>query len=244
VSRSEQRRQAREGGSGTKKLYIAIAIVAVLGVAGVGLSVQSGGSAVTAPVAVDGLDDMEHLVEVAQGVTRGDPDAPVTIVEFGDYQCPACQAYATQVKPQVDLAFVESGRAKFIFYDFPIIGGHRNAFLAARAARCAGDQERYWEYHDNLFRMQARWSPMTNPIDTFVEYAETVGADGSSFRSCLESDRHAELVTANMYLGEQLGVQGTPTILINYGAATRRVGYDFESIRSMIEDVLESGEGA
>ena len=77
---------------------------------------------------------------MAKGVTKGPEDAPITIVEFGDFQCPACGAFAQQVKPQIELAFVESAQAKFVFYDFPIVSGHPNAFLAARAARCAEDQ--------------------------------------------------------------------------------------------------------
>jgi len=244
VSRSERRRESREGGSDMRKLYLILAAVAVVGIGAVGYSIGSGsGSAVTAPVAMEGLDDLEHLVELAQGVTKGNADAPVTIIEFGDFQCPACQAFALQVKPQLELAYVESGKAKFVFYDWPIFSGHPNAFLAARASRCAADQGKYWEYHDNLFRNQARWAPMTSPVDAFVDYAGTLGLDAGDFRACVNSDRHAELVTANLELGNQLGVNGTPSIYIEQGGAARRVGPDFASLSEYIDGVL-SGETA
>jgi protein-disulfide isomerase len=222
-----------------KKLYIVLAVVAAVGIGAVGISVSSAsGNAAIAPVAVEGLDDLERLVELAKGETKGDENAPVTIIEFGDFQCPGCQAWATQVKPQVELAYVESGKAKLVFYDWPIVNGHPNAFFAARASRCAADQDMYWEYHDNLFRNQARWAAMTSPASAFVDYAETLGLDAGEFSSCLHSDQHAELVTANMELGNQLGVNGTPTIYVEQGGSARRVGNDFQSLRTYIDGIL------
>lgn len=246
MSRSERRRESRGGsGSDMKKLYIVLAAVAVIGIGAVGVSVGSaGGNAVTAPVTVEGLDDTERLVELAQGETKGDENAPVTIIEFGDFQCPACQVFATQVKPQVELAYVESGKAKFVYYDWPIVTGHPNAFLAARASRCAADQGKYWEYHDNLFRNQARWAPMTSPASTFIDYAETLGLDRGAFASCLNSDRHAELVTANMELGNRLNVRGTPTIFVEQGGAARPIGPDFQTIKEYVDGILAEETGA
>jgi protein-disulfide isomerase len=227
-----------------KKLYIVLAVVAAVGIGAVGYSVSSGRNAATVPIAVAGLDDDERLVELAQGMTKGDENAPVTIIEFGDFQCPACQQFATQYKPQVELAYVESGKAKFVYYDWPITTAHPNAFLAARASRCAADQDRYWEYHDNLFRNQVRWAPSTNAADVFIGYAETLGLDEGEFESCLNSDRHAELVSANLELGNRLGVGGTPTILIEHNGTARQVGYDFASIQEYIDGLLEGADGA
>ena len=239
MSRSERRREGRDGGSDMKKLYLVLAAVAVVGIAAVGFSVgSSSASAVTAPVPIEGLDDPNRLVELAQGVTKGDENAPVTIIEFGDFQCPGCQGFAMQVKPQIELAYVEQGKAKFVFYDWPIVSGHPNAFIAARSSRCAADQGKYWEYHDNLFRNQARWAPMTNPIDAFVDYAEQLELDAGEFRACVNSDRHAVLVSANLELGNQLGVNSTPTIYVEQGGSARRVGADFATLSSYIEGIL------
>ncbi len=229
-----------------KKLYIVLGAVAVIGIGAVAYSVGSGsGGAVSAPIVVEGLDDINRLVEMAQGMTKGDPNATVSIIEFGDFQCPACQQFATQVKPQVELALIESGKAKFIYYDWPIIEAHQHAFLAARAARCAGDQGKYWEYHDNLFRNQSRWATVTNAEGTFMEYASSLGLDDGEFGSCLRSDRHADVVTANMELGMQLGVRGTPTIIVEQGGVPRNVmNWDFQSLESYVNDLLTPNEGA
>ena len=244
MSRAEERRQAREtGGSDMTKFYLIFGAVAVIGVGVIGYNVSSGmASGSAAPVEIEGLDDVNRLMELAQGLTRGDQNAPITIVEFGDYQCPSCGAFAQQVKPQMDLALIESGQAKFTFYDFPLVSIHPNAFLAARAARCAQDQGMYWEYHDELFRNQARWSAEASPARSFRDYAGTVGLDTDEFGSCLNSDRHAELVSANMELGRRMQVTGTPTILINNGEETRRApGFDYQSIVTTIESMSEVG---
>jgi protein-disulfide isomerase len=192
---------------------------------------------------IEGIDDdMERLAELAQGVTKGDSSATVTIIEFGDYQCPGCAMFATQVKPQIELSLVETGKVQFVFYDFPITSIHPNAFLAARAARCADDQGRFWDYHDNLFRVQPRWSALTNAVGIFEEYARTLEMDDGAFEACLNSDRHAELVTANMQLGEVLGVPSTPTILIVHNGTTRQVEPDFLAIQSYVNELLSGAE--
>jgi len=229
-----------------KKFYLLFGAVAAIGIGVVGYNVGSGvlGSAVSEPIELDIADDAE-LVELAQGVTKGDPDAPVTIVEFGDYQCPGCGSFALSVKPQIDGTFVESGQASFVFYDFPLISIHNNAFLAARAARCAGDQDMFWEYHETLFRNQARWSTATSPAGGFEDYAGELGMDEGEFGSCLNSDKYADVVTANLELGERMGVTGTPTLMVNANNQTRRVNaYDYQSLATAIELVMSEGPGA
>lgn len=229
-----------------KKLYYVLGAVAVIGI---GVAVYSVGSstlsgAATAPIEVEGIEDSERLIELAEGATLGDENAPVTIVEFGDYQCPGCGSFATNVKPQIQLQLVDQGLAKFVFYDFPLVQIHPHAFLAARAARCAGEQDSYWDYHDILFQMQPRWSGEASAIGSFRDYAESVGLDEGAFNSCLQSDRYADVVTANMELGAQLGVSGTPTVMVNAGDQVRRVGGDFQSIRQAVEELApESDEG-
>ena len=228
-----------------KKIYFVLGAVAVIGIAvavwSVGTSTLSG--AATAPVEVEGLDDSERLVQLATGSTLGDENAPVTIVEFGDYQCPGCGSFAANVKPQLELQLVETGAAKFVFYDFPLVQIHPHAFLAARAARCAGEQDAYWDYHDILFRMQPRWSGQANAIGSFRDYASSVGIDTDAFSECLQSDRYADVVTANMHLGAQLGVSGTPTVLVNAGGQVRRVNGDFASIQSAVQELSASTTG-
>ena len=247
-SRAEKRRENRQsGGSDMTKLYIVLGVVAVVAIAAVGYSVGAGGTgtAATEPVEVEGLDNMETLAALAQGVTLGSDGAPITVVEFGDYQCPGCGAFAMTVKPQIDLRLVQSGRVNFVFYDFPLTTIHPHAFLAARSARCAGDQDKFWEFHSEIFRNQSSWSTSASPIGAFVVYAETVGADPDAFESCVRSDSHADVVTANMRLGYELGITGTPSVMISQGGgmARRLPSNDFQTILDVVE-ALEAESSA
>ncbi|MBI4520883.1 MAG: thioredoxin domain-containing protein [Gemmatimonadetes bacterium] len=203
----------KAAGKSMTRFYIILGAVGVIGIGTLaytlGSSAMSG--VVTEPVDLAGIEDMNTLVSMAAGVGQGDPQAPVRILEFSDYQCPWCAKFAFDVKPFLSLNYIETGKVHYVYYDFPLFMGHAHAFLAARAARCAGEQSKYWEYHDELFRQQARWSIATNPTGDFVDYAGSVGVDTGAFEACLKSDRFADVVTANLRLGEQLGVQGPPT---------------------------------
>ena len=117
----------------------------------------------------------QELIDLAEGVVSGDPNAPLTILEFADFQCPSCQAFWAQTKPILNLAYIETGQVKFVFHDFPLHEGHIHAYLAARAARCAEDQGQFWEYHDRLFQEQARWGSRADPMDDFLSYAGDLG---------------------------------------------------------------------
>lgn len=241
-NRAQKRRENRQdaGGSEMTKLYIVLGVVAIVAIAAVGYSMGSaGGDTALEPIEIEGLDNMETLVEMAQGVTMGDPDAPITVVEFGDYQCPGCGAFAMTVKPQIDLRLVQSGRANFVFYDLPLTSIHPHAFLAARSARCAGDQDKYWEYHQVVFRNQTNWTSQPSPIGSFVDYAEEVGMDGDEFESCVRSDRHADVVTANLRLAYELGVTGTPTVMVSQGRgmARRLPQNNFQGILDVVESL-------
>jgi protein-disulfide isomerase len=170
-------------------------------------------------------------------------------LEFGDFQCPACQQFATFVKPQVDLAYVDEGVARFVFHDYPIVSGHPYAFLAARAARCALDQgeQYFWPFHDQLFSHQSTWSvSQSPPMNAFESYAAAIGLDVDDFAGCLDSDRHAEVVSANMRLGTELGVSGTPTIFVSKGGGMGvRVNRwnEFAAFQEVIDRLLEEDSG-
>jgi protein-disulfide isomerase len=224
--------------AGLTRFYILLGVIAVAGGAAVTYNLVRTGQAASVPLELEELDDPEALVAMARGVTKGDPNASITILEFGDYQCPSCGQFARDYEPGVRLALIETGRAKFIYHDLPIVEAHPHAFLAARAARCAEDQGKYWEYHDELYRQQVRWSAVSAPAGMFVEYAETLGLDTGDFGSCLHSDRHADVVTANLRLGRELGILRTPTLLINVaGRGTAETGWSAEEMLATIEQI-------
>ncbi len=243
--RRERRKEIRSDGSSSRLGWI-LGGAAALAVAIVAFNLVSSLFDETARSSVEvEYDSPQELVELAQGVSVGNPEAPVTIIEFGDYQCPACQNFFRQAKPILDVSYIQPGRVQFVFYDFPLEATHPNAFLAARAARCAGDQDRYWEYHDRLFQDQISWSVQADPVGDFVGYAEDLGLNRDTFRSCLRSDRHAEVVSANQLLGLQLGAQSTPTVLLDKGDG-RATWIDnwTTNLRPILEEALAEATGA
>lgn len=238
----------RSGARGKRPFLVPLVAAGVVAVGIVGNSIRSAasvGDMAVAPVELPGIDaDPQGLVSLARGVTLGDPDAPITILEFADFSCPHCAQFAQSIKPRIELAYLQEGRAKIVFHDFPL-GSFPHSFLAARAARCAGDQERYWEYHDTLFRNQTEWSfASAPPAARLVGYAEELGLEAEAFETCLRSDRHADVVTANERLARELNLRSTPSILI--GSSEQRLPrpvevISFEAIAAAIEAVPTGG---
>jgi protein-disulfide isomerase len=138
---------------------------------------------------------------------QGPKDAPVTIIEFSDFQCPFCSRVVGTLK---DVVRLYPKQVQLAFRDFPIAGLHPQAHKAAEAARCAGDQGKFWEYHDRLFESQAHAT-----IADFKRFAEQLKLDGNSFAACLDSGKHAAAVQADVQEGTRLGITGTPTFFIN-----------------------------
>lgn len=195
-----------------KPFYIGLAVVAIVGVVIVARQVMGGGgTAAREPVEV--MIDPAELSRV-QGISIGSPQAPVVIYEFADFQCPGCGTFATFTAPLIKERLVETGQVRFVYYDFPL-PQHRHAFLAARAARCANAQDRFWDYHDVLFARQSTWSAMSDAVDYFADLADDIGLDEGSFESCLRSDRYQEEVSRSLRLGQTLGVQSTPSLFVN-----------------------------
>lgn len=193
--------------------YAVLGAIAVLGVGLILYQVFAvGGSAATEPVEVE--IDQAELAQV-EGISIGDPDAPVVIYEFADFQCPACGQYAALYAPTIKQRLVDTGLVRYVHYDYPLTQIHPNAFLAARAGRCANDQGGFWQFHDLVYARQMRWASMGDPTGFFVDVAEEIGIDEGEFAACLRSDSHAEEITRSMRLGESMGVPGTPTLFVN-----------------------------
>jgi protein-disulfide isomerase len=223
---------------------VALGLLAVAALAGlvVAWNVVSGLTDRTVRTAVV-LEDTspQNLLRLATPVERGEAGTPIVIMDFSDYSCPACRQFAAAVKPFIDDPYVAQGLVRFQYFDF-VTGQFPNSFLAARAARCAGDQEQYWAYHDQLFRTQDRWARQADPVGDLEEYAGQLGLNQGDFRSCLRSDRHAETVTANTLLARQLGVNATPTIFLNTGEGQgRRIEQwgSAQAIAALLDEAIE-----
>jgi protein-disulfide isomerase len=144
----------------------------------------------------------------------GDPDAPVTIVEYTDYECPYCARHSTQTAPRLFEEYVESGDVYYVVKDFPIDQIHPRARGAAVAARCAGEQDAYKEMHDMLFAQQSQWAGREDSLQQFEAFAGELGLDSNEFAQCLDSGKYDEAIEANFREGQLLGVSGTPTFFI------------------------------
>ena len=142
----------------------------------------------------------------------GKDDAPVTIIEFTDFQCPFCQRHYQQTFGQIKKDLVDSGKVKYVLRMFPLSSIHPNAEKAAEGALCAFDQKKFWEMHDKLFTTQQDWSSADAATfaTTLKKYATDLGMDGGAFEKCLSSGSKAAQVQADTAAGSASGINGTP----------------------------------
>lgn len=143
-------------------------------------------------------------------VILGDPNAPVTLVEFGDYQCPFCGRFYTQVEPRLRQEYIKTGKVKMVYRDFPISSIHPVAQTVAEASECARDQGKYWIYHDALFERQSELETLD-----LTALAGQLGLDTQQFRQCHQSGKYAAEVEKDYQDGLAAGVNGTPATFIN-----------------------------
>jgi len=142
----------------------------------------------------------------------GDPAAPITLVEFGDYQCFFCNKFFHTTEPDILSNYVETGKVKIIFKDFTIIGS--DSVTAAHAAHCADDQGQFWEYHDILYN---NWTGENNgwaSSENLHRFAQNVGLDINEFSECMKSEIHIPLIAASVEDAKTLGLTGTPGFFV------------------------------
>ncbi|MBA1147504.1 DsbA family protein [Ectothiorhodospiraceae bacterium WFHF3C12] len=162
------------------------------------------------------------------GVSIGDADAPVTVREFADYQCPACARLAP-IMERFREEYVETGKVRFVFFDFPL-EQHDNAVPAAMAARCAGDQDAYWAMHERLYDAQSTWAETNDPMTRFADYAAALDLDTDMFNRCMLSGRHREAVTNSREAGARMRVPRTPTIYVDNIRLTQPGWYQLSGV--------------
>ncbi|MCH9658166.1 DsbA family protein [archaeon] len=143
----------------------------------------------------------------------GDPAAPITIVEFGDYQCHQCYNWFHNTKPAIVEDYIETGKANLVFVDLAFLG--RDSSIAAQASYCAEDQEMYWEYHNTLYNFQepkidGGWANS----ERLKAFASSLGLDMDLFNSCLDSDKYSKRIQYNVQQARDHGVRGTPGFFI------------------------------
>ncbi len=185
-----------------------------------------------------GAPDDGREQAVASSHTYGEGAAEVTLIEYGDFQCPGCQAYfpvLKQIKEQYKDQIV------FQFRHFPLAQIHPNAMAAHRAAEAAGMQDKFWEMHDMLFERASAWNTVSNPTSIFESYAEELELDVDLFKEDFASSRVNSVIQADIESGKQFSVNSTPTFILN-GEKLDGTRADIEYFTNLIDDVIaESG---
>jgi len=141
--------------------------------------------------------------------TLGEDDAKITIIEFSDFQCPYCSKAANGPVKQVITEYVDTGKAKLVFMNYPL-GFHQYAQVAAEASECANEQGKFWILHDKIFENQASLSK-----ENLVAWAKELKLDMNMFNGCLNDNKYVQEVQNDMAVAQAVGVQGTPSFLIN-----------------------------
>jgi protein-disulfide isomerase len=139
---------------------------------------------------------------------RGDSGATVAIIEYADFECPYCGQYEHDIYPQISKDYIQTGKVKYFFRDLPL-PMHPHAMGAARAARCAGEQGKYWEMHDSLLAKQNAIREADMP-----GRAQELGLDAAKFSECLSSDRYTDEIKASAVEAQKMGIGGTPTFFV------------------------------
>lgn len=156
----------------------------------------------------------------ADGLSLGDPNAPVTIDVFEDFQCPACQRFTENTEPLIIENLVATGQARYVFHNYPFLDGNTvgtsgESDQAANASMCANEQDKFWEMHSILY---ANWNGENRgAFNTrrLQAMAESLGLDMDAFNSCFRANKYESEIQADFDLGRQMGVSGTPTIFVN-----------------------------
>lgn len=171
----------------------------------------------------------------------GDPDAPVTIVEFSDFECPFCQRFYLQTLPLIMEHYVEPGLVNIVYRDFPIDRIHPNARITHIASECADEQGMFWQYHDILFEKQSEWNKLGagDIVDRVIEYAGALSLDTSAFASCLNDPAINAEIDADLEHGRQYGTTGTPAFFIGNDES----GYDLVSGAKPFEAFVDAIDG-
>ena len=178
---------------------------------------------------------------MADGTMMGDPNAPVRIDVFEDFQCPSCRIYSEEVETRIVDTYVVTGQVYYVFHQYPFIdraSENKESQQSANASMCAAEQGLFWEYHDTLF---ANWSGENAGAfrdERLVAFAETLDLDMDLFKNCFEENRYRDEIQADFDLGTEMGVNSTPSVFVNGQQIAPGFIPSFEDVQQAVEAVL------
>jgi protein-disulfide isomerase len=175
----------------------------------------------------------------------GNPDAPITIIEFSDFQCPFCARFYTQTLPLIYEEYIDQGKVKLVFRDYPIQSIHPNAVPAAVASECANEQGKFKEMHDILFDNQNEWNKQetVDALSLFSQYGTEIQLEQETFDSCLTSGKYIEEIQKDLVDGRDYGVSGTPGFFVGndqIGYVQIKGAQPFEIFKKVIDAQLDA----
>jgi protein-disulfide isomerase len=176
------------------------------------------------------------------GYVLGSETAPVTITEYADYQCPACQSFEMVEFPYVRERLIQTGKVRYVYRNFPLDQPHRWARLAAHSAACANDQQKFWEQHEAIYRTQGQWSPSGDAGAIFRNLAQQVGLDLAAYDECMRSLRYAGRIQASLDEGVRIGVNSTPSFRIGDRIYAGVQPYD--KLKTVVDSLIAAGGAA
>lgn len=194
------------------------------------------------------IEDFVPITPVAysieNGTVLGDPQAKVTIEIFEDFKCGACQYFTQYVEPQVIKEIVETGKARYIFHQYPFMDDHsaaKDSDAASNASECAAEQNRFWDYKNILY---ANYNGVIGEFsdDRLIAFAESLDLDIKQFEACYAERRYQDKLSEGLSLGESMGVSGTPTVYVNGQNVSPGRVPQFDQINALVEQFL-SGSG-
>jgi protein-disulfide isomerase len=220
-----------------KLFYMVLGVIVVVG--GILIARQISGRSQTASVA-ESLQTapLTPIAPGALGHVLGSDSAPVEIVEFADFECPACARFAILQFPYVYERLIVTGRVRWRFMDFPL-EGHTNSPVAHLAAACADEQGKYFQMLDLIFNRQNDWAYESRPDRPIRDFARSIGLDLGRYDSCMETQRAKPMVDADYAEGERLGVNATPTFFVN-GRMLPMVP-DYDQIKAIVDSLAPVG---
>jgi protein-disulfide isomerase len=202
-----------------------VAAIALIGVANL-LKGDDNNTNNTTPI-----DIPEHTAP-AEGTTLGNADAPITIYEYSDFQCPYCRVAAAEIVPRLDTEYLATGKAKLIFKTMAFIG--QESMWAAEAALCASDQGKFWEYHNKLYEEQNGENKGAFRVENLKRFAQEIGLNEGDFNTCFDEGKYTAKIADDMSEAQRRGINSTPTFVVGQ----TQVDNTFDAISKAIEDAL------
>jgi protein-disulfide isomerase len=151
--------------------------------------------------------------------TKGRSNAPITVYEMADFQCPACRDFALTTLPAIERDFIRTGKVRWVFVNFPLTQIHRNAIAAAQVAMCAGRQNKFWAMHDALYQRQPQWASLDQPWPALISLADSAGVQHDLLVTCLNTRATVDEINRDAQGSARTGASGTPSFYIEGGLA-------------------------